>query len=143
MYARRNLSLCTKDCLCLFICPTGATDTATGQIDSERCLDGCRLCVDACPSHAIHLVMSNYAEPAPKNSELATLLLNLTESKTDQEAIAESAAGDENLASGARLLARALKASCRILAEDGAREAGYMLPQCKASRDLLESLKEG
>ena len=141
MYARRNLSLCTKDCLCLFVCPTGATDTASGQIDSKRCLDGCRLCVDACPSHAIHLVLDNYAEPALKNPDLASLLLILIQSKTDQEAIAENVAGDEDMAPGARRLARALKISCRILAEDGAREAGYMLPQCQASRDLLESLK--
>ena len=26
-YAVRNLRLCTKDCLCLYVCPTGATDT--------------------------------------------------------------------------------------------------------------------
>jgi Fe-S-cluster-containing hydrogenase component 2 len=140
MYARRNLSLCTKDCICLFICPTGATNTPTGQIDSERCLDGCRLCVDACPSHAIHLVMDNYAEPAPKDSGLSSLLLELTESKTGQEAIAETIAGDESQSPGARKLARALKLSCRILAEDGAREAGYLIPGCKASRDLIESL---
>ncbi len=52
MHAVRNIRLCTKDCVCLFVCPTGATDTETGQIDASRCLDGCRLCVDACPSHA-------------------------------------------------------------------------------------------
>ena len=26
-YAVRNLRLCTKDCLCLYVCPTGASDT--------------------------------------------------------------------------------------------------------------------
>ena len=26
-FAVRNLRLCTKDCLCLYVCPTGATDT--------------------------------------------------------------------------------------------------------------------
>lgn len=26
-YAVRNIRLCTKDCLCLYVCPTGATDT--------------------------------------------------------------------------------------------------------------------
>ena len=25
--AVRNLRLCTKDCICLYVCPTGATDT--------------------------------------------------------------------------------------------------------------------
>jgi len=66
MHAARNISLCTKDCLCLFVCPTGATDTETGQIDFDRCLDGCRLCVDACPSHALYFVMDNYPEPKRK-----------------------------------------------------------------------------
>ncbi len=140
MYAKRNLSLCTKDCLCLFVCPSGATDTATGQIDKDRCLDGCRLCVDACPSHAIYLVMSNYAEPLPKDAELSGQLLGLTKSKTNQQAIAESVANDENLPEGARRIARALSRSCRILAEDAAREAGYLHPQCRESRKLIEEL---
>ena len=34
-YAVRNLRLCTKDCLCLYVCPTGATDT-------ENSIIGCR-----------------------------------------------------------------------------------------------------
>ena len=36
--AVRNLRLCTKDCLCLFICPTGATDTENSVIDPEKCV---------------------------------------------------------------------------------------------------------
>jgi len=56
MHASRNIRLCTKDCLCLYVCPTGATDTENGQIDADKCLSGCRVCVDACPSHAISLV---------------------------------------------------------------------------------------
>ena len=67
MHAARNIALCTKDCLCLFVCPTGATDTENGQIDFNRCLDGCRLCVDACPSHALYLVFDSY--PTPKSPE--------------------------------------------------------------------------
>ena len=53
MHAVRNTRLCTKDCLCLYVCPTGATDTETGQIDAAKCLDGCRACVDACPNGAL------------------------------------------------------------------------------------------
>ena len=52
MYAVRNLRLCTKDCLCLYVCPTGATDTENGQVDAKKCI-GCGLCVKACPSHAL------------------------------------------------------------------------------------------
>ena len=32
-YAVRNLNLCTKDCLCLYVCPTGASDTENSIID--------------------------------------------------------------------------------------------------------------
>ncbi len=141
MYASRNIELCSKDCLCLFVCPTGATDTETGQIDRDLCLDGCRLCVDACPSHAIYLVMTNYPEPGVKNEELAGLLMALHEKKTDQELAAEkieSAAQQE----GEKKLAKALGKSMRILAEDCAREAGFMLPQSRKVRDMLKELSE-
>ncbi len=73
MYASRNIKLCTKDCLCLFVCPTGATDTENGQIDKNLCIDGCRQCVDACPSHAISLVIENYPEPKEKRSGPCTV----------------------------------------------------------------------
>ena len=33
--AVRNLRLCTKDCLCLYVCPTGATDTENSIIDVD------------------------------------------------------------------------------------------------------------
>ncbi len=139
MYASRNIDLCTKDCLCLFVCPTGATDTETGQIDKNLCLDGCRLCVDACPSHAIYLVMSNYADPKHKDETLAGALMGLLESKADQEAVARSAAAENP---GAQKLARALQKSMRILAEDCAREGGFMLPQSAASQALLAELAQ-
>ena len=48
-YAVRNLRLCTKDCLCLYVCPTGATDTENSIIDVKKCV-GCGACADACPS---------------------------------------------------------------------------------------------
>ena len=41
--AVRNLRLCTKDCLCLYVCPTGATDTENSIIDVTKCL-GCGIC---------------------------------------------------------------------------------------------------
>lgn len=39
-YAVRNLRLCTKECLCLYVCPTGATDTENSIIDVDKCI-GC------------------------------------------------------------------------------------------------------
>ena len=38
MFAVRTLRLCTKDCLCLYVCPTGATDTENSIIDREKCI---------------------------------------------------------------------------------------------------------
>ena len=46
--AVRNLRLCTKDCLCLYVCPTGASDTEDSVIDVTRCI-GCGVCAGACP----------------------------------------------------------------------------------------------
>jgi Fe-S-cluster-containing hydrogenase component 2 len=137
MHAARNIALCTKDCLCLFICPTGATDTENGQIDFSKCLDGCRLCIDACPSHALYLVFDRYPVKPQKDAVVAPALDNLLESKVKQELIGVALA---QAGSGGAKLAKALAHSNRILAEDCAREAGYMLPQSKETRALLTEL---
>jgi ferredoxin len=154
MYAIRNIRLCTKDCACLFVCPTGATDTENGQIDKDKCLDGCRRCVDVCPSHAISLVMDNYPIHPPKNPEVKKTLLAFMDRKYAEElqARALSNAGkaangangaNANLgtkgANGARL-AKALAVSLRTVAEDCAREADFLIPQGKASRELLQRI---
>ncbi|MDD3823178.1 MAG: 4Fe-4S ferredoxin [Sphaerochaetaceae bacterium] len=137
MHAARNVALCTKDCLCLFICPTGATDTETGQIDFAKCLDGCRLCVDACPSHALYLVFDRYPRKPAKEDKVVEALESLLDSKVAQEALAEALARSGS--AGAKL-AKALAMSNRILAEDCAREARYMLPQSEQSKALLRQL---
>ena len=58
-YAYRDLKICTKDCLCLFVCPTGATDNETGQIDFDKCI-GCGACAASCPSKAISMLPRVY-----------------------------------------------------------------------------------
>ena len=35
-YAVRNIRFCEKDCLCLYVCPTGASDTENSVIDVEK-----------------------------------------------------------------------------------------------------------
>jgi len=137
MHAARNIALCTKDCLCLFICPTGATDTENGQIDFTKCLDGCRLCVDACPSHALYLVFDRYPVKPDKDVAVVSALDNLLESKVKQELIGAALAQD---GSGGAKLAKAIAHSDRVLAEDCAREARYMLPQGSETRELLTEL---
>ena len=139
MYAVRNIRLCTKDCLCLYVCPTGATDTETGQIDRAKCLSGCRACVDACPSHAISLVPESYPPQQEKKDSVTRALRLLAASKAKQEQLCkglEQSAGTE----ASRRLARAMRLSNRLMAEDILRESGYMLPQSKNVQDLLADM---
>ncbi len=138
-YASRNIALCTKDCLCLFVCPTGATDTENGQIDASKCLSGCRLCMDSCPSHAISLMYRTYPDPQEKSDEVVEKLVALAESKVELEAAARSLA---SLAESKELrtLAKAIQMSARISAEDLYRESRYMLPQSEGVKALIRSL---
>lgn len=139
MHAVRNGNLCTKDCLCLYVCPTGATDTETGQIDAEKCLSGCRECVDACPSHAITLVPEVFPLQQNKKDSVIKTLLELSKSKTKQAAIAsEIANATDNPV--VRQLAEAIAESNKLMAEDLLRESGYLLPQSQNVRELLKSL---
>ena len=63
VYAVRNIRLCTKDCLCLYVCPTGATDTENSVIDVEKCI-GCALCAAACPADAIFVEAAENTDEA-------------------------------------------------------------------------------
>ena len=138
MYAVRNIRLCTKDCLCLYVCPTGATDTENGQIDRNKCISGCRVCVDACPSHAISLVPETYPPQQEKKADVLAAMRVLSTSKVRQEQLfaqLEQTAPSEP----ARRLASAMRRSNRLMAEDLLRESGYMLPQSENVQTLLKN----
>lgn len=138
VYAVRNIRLCTKDCLCLYVCPTGASDTENGQVDRAKCI-GCGVCAASCPSHAISMVPYSLPPQQKKTSSVRSAMLSLAGSKALQEKAALQAA--ENAASPVqRQLAEAVAKSNRIMAEDIFREAGYMLPQSAGSQELLENM---
>ncbi len=141
MHAVRNIRLCTKDCLCLYVCPTGATDTENGQIDADTCISGCRLCVDACPSHAISLIPDEFPPQQVKSPAVINSLGALAEKKTDQESIADNITKNAQTPEE-KQLAKAISMSGRVMAEDLMREAGYMLPQSDNVINLLNSLIE-
>ena len=86
-YAVRNLRLCTKDCLCLYVCPTGATDTENSIIDVDKCI-GCGDCAQACPSSAISMVPKTLPVQQPKEDKVKEALRSLIQSKAQAELIA-------------------------------------------------------
>ena len=137
-HAVRNLRLCTKDCLCLYVCPTGAADTENSVIDVTKCI-GCGACAAACPSKAISMMPDELPAQQKKDAKVVEKSFVLTDSKAHEEKIAKSIAettDNENL----KRLAVALKKSSRLVAEDIMREAGYMLPQSSNAQNLLSQL---
>jgi len=136
MFAYRNVRLCGKDCICLYVCPTGATNTENSIIDQAKCI-GCMACANACPSSAISMVPTTYPPQQPKAEKVLAAQRALALSKVRQEAIADSVATSSESAV-TRQFANAVAKSNRLMAEDILREAGYMLPQSDEARELLE-----
>lgn len=130
-YAVRNLRLCTKDCLCLYVCPTGATDTENSIIDVNKCI-GCGACAEACPSAAISMVPKALPVQQPKRDAVVEALRGLIQSKNDAERIAAQLPD---------ALSVAVEKSSRLMAEDLCREAGFMLPQSGNARAFLQSIR--
>lgn len=131
-YAVRDVSKCTKDCLCLYVCPTGASDTENSIIDIEKCV-GCKACYDACPSRAISMIPRKMPIEQKHEKEVIDSLTLLFKNKVKTEYMSK---GVDNK------LIKAIELSNRIMAEDIIREAGYMLPQSKNSKILLENLSK-
>lgn len=136
--AVRNLRLCTKDCLCLYVCPTGATDTENSIIDVNKCI-GCGVCQRACPSSAISMIPIEMPAQQKKNERVVAILNSISGSKMTQRKIALELA--ESISKkGLKRLLFSIAQSNRLIAEDISREAGYMLPQSYNTHKLLEKL---
>lgn len=138
-HAYRDLKICTKDCLCLFVCPTGATDNETGQIDFDKCI-GCGACAASCPSRAITMLPRVYPKQKVKDERVIKELFNNADSKIEQIKIlkylmSKSSNDDE------KRLYKALIHSNKVMVEDMMREAGFMLPQSSDTNKLLISLR--
>ena len=136
--AVRNLRLCTKDCLCLYVCPVGASDTENSAIDVDKCI-GCGACADACPSKAISMVPLTYPPQQKKDESVVAQANLLAQSKATQEKAALQIA-QATPRDGLRRLAKGLAKSNRLMAEDILREAGYMLPQSGNAHALIQEL---
>lgn len=130
-YAVRNLRLCTKDCLCLYVCPTGATDTEDSIIEEKKCI-GCGACAEACPSAAISMVPKEMPPQQPKESQVIEALRGLIQSKAQAENLAAQLPD---------ALSVAVEKSSRLMAEDLCREAGFMIPQSPTAKSFLEQIK--
>ena len=134
--AVRNLRLCTKDCLCLYVCPVGATDTENSIIDTEKCI-GCGVCADCCASGAISLVPLEYPVQQAKTSVVVDALNAMSKAKAITEKAARQISSSTD-ASGLKRLMKAVAKSERLVSEDIIRESGYMLPQSDNAHTLLE-----
>ena len=139
-HAYRDIKKCTKDCICLYVCPTGATDTENGQVDFDKCI-GCGACINACPSRALLLLPRIYPEQQQKKEPVLNVVRSLAQSKVEQEIIMDdivkNAKTDDEL-----ILAKAISESNRIMAEDLMREGGFLLPQSNKVREFLEDISK-
>ena len=135
-HAYRNLKICSKDCLCLFVCPTGAANNETGQIDFNTCI-GCGACAAACPAKAITMVPNKMPAQQKKDSKMVSELFKIADSKIEEIKILNYLLKHNPN----NHLIKALIHSNKVIIEDLMREAGYMLPQSKNTHNLLNRLK--
>ncbi|MEG2645704.1 MAG: 4Fe-4S binding protein [Clostridia bacterium] len=138
--ALRNIKLCTKDCLCLYVCPTGATNTENGQIDSSKCI-GCGACAESCKSHAISMVPYKYPKQQEKQAQMCEKMRKIAISKIDNKNILNNMVNREENKNVKKLF-KAILLSNKIMAQELMRESGYLLPQSNNTIELLKRLSE-
>jgi len=127
--------------MCLYVCPSGATDTENGIIDVEKCIPECMECITSCPSGAISMLPDKYPPQQSKTEAVIAAQRALGLSKVCQGRIADEAAVSSD-STVTKQFARAVAKSNYLMAEDILRESGYLLPQSNEVRSLLEALLE-
>lgn len=137
LYAHRDLKLCSKDCLCLFVCPTGATNNETGQIDASKCI-GCGACANACPAKAISMIPNVMPKQQEKTDEVIKSLFQIADNKIKEINILKSIL--ENANETETKFVKTLIHSNKVIIEDLMREAGFMLPQSKNAHEFLNKI---
>ena len=144
--AVRNLRLCTKDCLCLYVCPTGASDTENSVIDTAKCV-GCGTCAAACPSGAISMVPVEYPPQQKKAGAVLAPAYALANAKARQEQAARQlAALNDQLAAQAQIVAAAQTSDDKIVSlygEASAEALNYqktLLEEMTAYQDLQKEI---
>ena len=85
------------------------------------------------------MIPEEYPKQQEKASTIVKMMKELSESKVEQEQIAQKLASMSD-SPVARQLAAAIRKSNRIMAEDILREAGYMLPQSEQTTDFLQEI---
>lgn len=140
MFAVRTVRLCTKDCICLYVCPTGASDTENSVIDVNKCI-GCGACAAACPSSAISMVPFEYPPQQKKTDNVISVMNALAESKAKQEKSARQIAAETDKDGLYRLMTAVYKSE-RLMGEDIIREAGFMIPQSANTHEMLQELMD-
>ena len=139
LFAYRTVRLCTKDCICLYVCPTGASDTENSVIDVNKCI-GCGACAAACPSSAISMVPLEEYPPQQKKADNVISVMNaLAQSKANQEKAARQIAAETDKDGLYRLMTAVYKSE-RLMGEDIIREAGFMIPQSANAHEMLQEL---
>lgn len=128
--AVRDIKKCTKDCLCLYVCPTGASDTENSIIDVNKCI-GCGACAKACPSRAISMIPTQLPKEQTHNEKVIKVMKTLFKSKSEVSLIAKN---------NNDVLSKAITKSSHIMAEDLIREAGFMLPNGEGAVEFYKTL---
>ena len=151
--AVRNLRLCTKDCLCLYVCPVGATDTENSIIDTDKCT-GCGVCAEACPSKAISMVPVDYPPQQKKAQEVVAAANALAQAKAQEEQAGEGFPADaatellrlipNNDTTEKKETAEMEKWKCKVCGyiHEGPMTPDFKCPVCKQPASSFEKIEE-